>query len=75
MGVEYHALGSKEVKEFSQIVNQANDLHPFWFPVTADSLGGLKQMLYLSELCLNIQDETNTRQSVVRSRTLAVTYK
>jgi hypothetical protein len=41
------ALGSKEEQEFSQVVNEPCDLHPFGLSVPSDGLRSLQQVLDL----------------------------
>ena len=41
------ALGTEHEEQFSEIVHEAGDLHPFGLPITTHGLGGLKQVFDL----------------------------
>lgn len=45
-------LGSKEMKQFSEVVNETGDLHPVWLAIPANRLCSLEEMLNLREVRL-----------------------
>ena len=48
----HNVLGAEEVEQLSEVMNEADSLHPFGLAVAADCFGGLEEVLDLGEACL-----------------------
>jgi len=53
-------FGTKEVEELPEVVDQPSNLHPFWLPISADSLCSLQQMANLRYACLEADSDASS---------------